>query len=192
MSASNRRLPLQHLAYLEDLHFVKITLRTALQKEGYSRRIARAKPLLSESQKERRLQWAYDYLEWSDRQWSRVIWTDEASIRCGHFGQVYITRQAGEEYTKDCLVARFRKYSACMIWGAISVYGPQKVIIFEKGKVDGERYRTLVLTYHRSLKQYYNLRVIASFNRVLFLCRIMLLSIRHIKQWNYLMRWEYR
>lgn len=79
-----------------------------------------------------------------------------------------------------------------MIWGAISVYGPQKVIIFEKGKVDGERYRTLVLTYHRSLKQYYNLRVIASFNRVLFLCRIMLLSIRHIKQWNYLMRWEYR
>lgn len=145
LSTENRRLPLDRLANLEDLHYDIRTLRRALRQEGYSRRIARAKPLLTEAHKLRRLQWATNHLDWSDRQWSRVIWTDEASIRCGHFGQVYITRTAGEEFEPDCLVARFRKYSACMVWGAISSNGPSQLHIFEKGKIDGARYRTEIL-----------------------------------------------
>jgi transposase len=145
LSTENRRLPLNQLAHLEDLHFDIRTLRKALQREGYSRRIARAKPLLNEIQKEHRLQWAREHLNWSDRQWSRVIWTDEASIRCGHFGQVYVTRAVGEEFEPDCLIARFRKYSACMIWGAISFDGPKQVFIFEKGRIDGAKYRTEIL-----------------------------------------------
>lgn len=86
LSAENRRLPLDQLASLEDLHYDIRTLRKALEKEGYTRRIARAKPLLTKIQKERRLQWAQAHVDWSDRQWSRIIWTDEASIRCGYFG----------------------------------------------------------------------------------------------------------
>ncbi|KXL47203.1 MAG: hypothetical protein FE78DRAFT_132636, partial [Acidomyces sp. 'richmondensis'] len=77
-----------------------------LKKEGYGRRIARRKPLLTEAQKEARLQWANHHVDWSDRQWSRIIWTDEASIRCGYFGQVYVTRKADEEFYKDCLIPR--------------------------------------------------------------------------------------
>jgi transposase len=145
LSTENRRLPLDQLARLEHLHYDIRTLRKALEKEGYSRRIARSKPLLTEKQKERRLQWARDHLNWSDRQWGRVIWTDEASIRCGHFGQVYVTRAIGEEFEPDCLVARFRKYSACMIWGAIASDGPKDIFIFEKGRIDGAKYRDKIL-----------------------------------------------
>lgn len=47
--------------------------------------------------------------------WERVLFTDEASIRCGYFGQVYVTRTANEEFHEDCLAARFRKYSAIII-----------------------------------------------------------------------------
>jgi transposase len=100
---------------------------------------------LNEAQKERRSQWAREYLNWSDRQRSRVVWTDEASIRCGHFGQVYVTRAVGEEFEPDCLITRFRKYFASMIWGAISFDGPKQVFIFEKGRIDGAKYRTEIL-----------------------------------------------
>jgi transposase len=55
LSTENRRLPLNQLAHLKDLHFDIRTLRKALQREGYSRRIVRAKPLLNEIQKEHRL-----------------------------------------------------------------------------------------------------------------------------------------
>jgi transposase len=41
LSTVNRRLPLNQLAHLEDLHFDTRTLRKALRREGYSRRIAR-------------------------------------------------------------------------------------------------------------------------------------------------------
>jgi transposase len=56
LSATNRRLPLQQLASLEGLDYDIRTLRKALKKEGYTRRIARLKPLLTEVHKEQRLQ----------------------------------------------------------------------------------------------------------------------------------------
>lgn len=145
LSTENRRLLLVQLANLEDLHYDIRTLRKALQKEGYSRRIARAKPLLTEKKKEHRLQWVREHLDWSDRQWSRVIWINEASIRCGHFGQVYVTRAVGEKFESDCLIARFRKYLAYMIWGAISFNGPKELFVFDKGRIDGAKYRDNIL-----------------------------------------------
>jgi hypothetical protein len=156
LNATTRRLPLSQLASLEDLNFDFRTIRTALQKEGYSRHRARAKPLLPKEQKERRLQWALDHIAWSDRQWARVIWTDEASFCCRYFGQVYVTRKIGEEFNPDCLVARLRKYSACMIWGAIIALGPKELVVFEKGGVDGHVYRTQILPRLGRVEQVYS------------------------------------
>ena len=143
--AYHRRLKLNDIAILEGLDFNIRTLRKAAAKEGYSRRIARQKPLLTEDQRNARLRWAHEHINWSDRQWTRVLWTDEASIRCGYFGQVYVTRTAAEAFHKDCLIPRFRKYSACMIWGCIALDGPKECVIFEKGSINGEVYRTKIV-----------------------------------------------
>ena len=143
--AQSRRLRLDYLAHFEGIPGHLNTIRTALAKEGYYRRIARAKPWLTPKHMAARLEWCLEHVNWSDRQWLSVLWTDEASFRCGYFGQVYITRQAGEEFHKDCLIARFRKYSACMIWGCISPCGLRKLLIFDKGSIDGERYRQEVV-----------------------------------------------
>jgi len=151
--ASYRRLRLDHIAHLCGLDFDIRTLRKAVLKEGYTRRIARQKPLLTEAQKEARLRWALAHINWSDREWTRVIWTDEGSIRCGYFGQVYVTRQADEEFHPDCLIPRFRKYSACMVWGCISAEGPQDCIIFERGSINGNVYRTKVVPLLNQIAQ---------------------------------------
>lgn len=67
-------------------------------------------------------------------------------MRCGIFGQVYVIRTAGEELYKDCLAARFRKYSACMIWGANSLrQGAIGQWIFDNGKINSQRYVLEVL-----------------------------------------------
>ena len=52
--------------------------------------------------------------------WRNIIWTDESYIRLnGKGGQVWVTRQADEEYHEDCLVPRFYKKNSVMIWGGI-------------------------------------------------------------------------
>jgi len=55
-------------------------------------------------------------------------------------GQVYVTRKQDEALNKDCLVARFRDYSAYMVWGSISQSGPKEFFVFEKGGVNQDVY----------------------------------------------------
>lgn len=145
IDAFHRRLRIDQIGQLEGFNFCIRTLRRALQKEGYSRRPAQRKPFLTERHKAERLQWAQEHVNWSDRQWERVLWTDEASVRCGYWGQVYVTRRQDETFNEDCLIARFRKYSACMIWGSISQSGPKELFIFEQGSVDGMVFRRSIV-----------------------------------------------
>jgi transposase len=143
--AFHRRLRLDQIAFLEGFRYDIRTIQKALWIEGYRRRRARKKPWLTEAHKAARLKWAKEHINWSDRQWTRVLWTDEASIRCGYFGQVYVTRTAEEEFHPDCIIPRFRKYSACMIWGCIASDGPKGCVIFDKGSINGARYRVEIL-----------------------------------------------
>ena len=143
--AFHRRLRFDQLSQLENLEFDIRTLRKALAKEGYKRHLARKKPWLSEAHKEARLQWAQEHLNWSDRQWTSVLWTDEASVRCGYFGQIYVTRTKDEALNKDCLTTRYRKYSACMIWACIGSDGIKSSFVFDKGKVNGDVYRSKIV-----------------------------------------------
>ena len=184
LSTENRRLPLDQLARLKHLHYDIRTLRKALEKEGYSRRIARSKPLLTEKQKERRLQWARDHLNWSDRQWGRVIWTDEASIRCGLFGQVYVTRAIGEEFEPDCLVARFRKYSACMIWELLPLMARSRSLYLRREGLMGLNIE--IRSYHGYLRSRGIMKIGLSLTRSLLSCRTIPLFIRPSRQWPFL------
>lgn len=146
LNYENRRLPLSEIARIEGLHLSERTLRRGLAKERYYRRIARQKPWLTEAHKAARLEWAREHVTWTLDDWSRVLFTDEASIRCGCFGQVYVTRQSHETYHEDCLTTRFRKYSAVMFWGAISLKGGAlDSQVFDGGSIDSARYISEIL-----------------------------------------------
>lgn len=138
--AYHRRLPLEEIAQIEGVDACRRTLISAFRKEGFSRRKARSKPLLTEKQKATRLEFALAYINWTQEQWDRVLWTDEASIKVGWFGQIYITRTVGEEFEEACLVPKFRKYSSCMIWGIISSRRVYDIHIFDAGSINAARY----------------------------------------------------
>lgn len=145
IDATHRRLPFAAIAELESIKVHPQTLTKAFAKEGYLRRKARKKPLLTNKHKAARLAFAKEHIDWDLNQWERVLWTDEASIKCGWFGQVYVTRTVGEELLEDCLTARFRKYSSVMIWAAISLKKAWGMHMFEQGGVNGQRYREEIL-----------------------------------------------
>jgi len=129
----------------EGIQLSSRTLRKAFAREGYHRRHAREKPLLTDKQMEARLAWAYEHVSWTQRQWSNVVWTDEASIKVGGFGEVYVTRKPGEAFINDCLTPKFRGYSACMIWGCITPEGVNRCTVFDAGSINGDTYRTKII-----------------------------------------------
>lgn len=102
-----------------------------------------------------RLKWAKEYASWSDFEWERIIWSDEAYVVAGDkAGQVYVTRRAGEEWDDDCVVEKFKQSSyRVMIWGCImrGKKGPMVVLEYPGGKGGGmnaRRYREQVLETH--------------------------------------------
>ena len=131
-SAYNRRLPLAEVAKLANIKASKRSLRRIFQSEGYNRRIARIKPFLTAQTKEKRLTWATNFADWTEDDFSDVIFSDEAAFNCGELsGTIWVTRKPGEEYAEDCLVPKFQKLTTIMVWGAI--YGNQKstLIVWE-------------------------------------------------------------
>jgi transposase len=107
----HRRKPFEEITFLKGISACKRSLYKAFKKEGYFRRITTEKPLISPTQREARLKWAYEHLEWTPEIWAAVIWTDEASIRTGR-GQVFVTRSTEEKYNIDYCVPKFRGYSS--------------------------------------------------------------------------------
>jgi len=71
-SQKNRRLPLREVAELAGVDASPDVLRTAFATEGYHRRVARARPFLSLQAKEKRLDWAKHYADWTRADWHKV------------------------------------------------------------------------------------------------------------------------
>jgi hypothetical protein len=103
--------------------------------------------LISEANRIKRIVFAEAGVNRSDLEWDRYTWTDEMSVPCGH-GQVFVTRRAGEKFNIDCLVPKFKKYSAGMFWGAISTKLRGPIIPFKRGiKVTAEVYCDYILPH---------------------------------------------
>ena len=70
---TNRRLPLTEIANLAGIKASPTLLRQAFAQEGYHRRVARVRPYLSAEAKEKRVDWAHHYADWTRTDWAKVI-----------------------------------------------------------------------------------------------------------------------
>ena len=71
-SQKNRHLPLREVAELAGVIASADVLRTTFATEGYHRRVARVRPFLSLAAKEKRLDWAQHYADWTRADWHKV------------------------------------------------------------------------------------------------------------------------
>jgi hypothetical protein len=65
LDAAHRRMTYGEIAQLEGIQAGRKALVAAFKRESYHRRAAMAKPLLTQSQKQARLAWAREHLEWT-------------------------------------------------------------------------------------------------------------------------------
>jgi transposase len=117
-SYRQRRKSFQQIAHELGIEASKRTLTEAFDREGYHRRLASEKPLLTAKHMQDRDFWSQLAVNWSQQIWSWIVWSDEASFRCGQ-GKVYVTRKAEEKYLPDCCVPKFKDFSCVMVWACI-------------------------------------------------------------------------
>jgi ketohexokinase/beta-glucosidase len=118
-------------------------IETAFKAEGFARRTALKKPVLTEAHKQARLAWALEHINWTWEQWQWIFWTDETWVNPGKHKKVKVTRRVGEVLHPDCLEPRIRKKIGWMFWGGISgAWGKGPGLFWEKdwGTITSESY----------------------------------------------------
>ncbi|EIE78897.1 hypothetical protein RO3G_03602 [Rhizopus delemar RA 99-880] len=74
------------------------TARRSLRRSGLTSFVKSQKPLLSEVNIRKRLDWALNHVDWTIEDWKRVIWSDETKVnRFGSGGKVYAWKQPNEK-----------------------------------------------------------------------------------------------
>jgi hypothetical protein len=93
-NGKNRRTPWHKIPKILGWTCSVYAIEIAFKKERFGRYSAVRKPKLTSEQAVVRLQWAYDYLHWTEVQW---------------FQKVRVTRKKGENFSKDCVESRVQR-----------------------------------------------------------------------------------
>jgi DDE superfamily endonuclease/Transposase len=122
----------------------KDAIRTALEKRGFHRRVAMAKPLISEKNCKLRLAFALERQYWTVEQWLLYLWTDETWVTDGRHKRTFVTRRPGEEWDENCVVVKLQRKKGWMFWGSFHGITRGPAFFWEKdwGTISGPTYRT--------------------------------------------------
>ena len=148
MVLGDRRKTSKEIASLLNESGVKVgarTIRSRLFNAGLKARIPRKKPLLNIGQRKRRMAWATEHLNWTEEQWSKVIFSDESRICLfGSDGIHYVRRRVGEENLPSCTVPTMKHPQSVMIWGCMSAVKVGRLQVME-GMINAKKYIDEVL-----------------------------------------------
>lgn len=102
---------------------------------GYTGHRQVKKPILSKKQKVRRLNFARKYLNWTSREWSGVLWSDEAifTVTCNRGGHVY-RRPGSDPLDPRYLCGTTKHPDYIMVWGCFTATGVGKLVVLPKNQ----------------------------------------------------------
>ena len=121
----NNRLSLDEIRQnfnSSDKQISAVTIRRNLHQMGIYSRVSVPKPLLTESQREKRLSWCIERQNWSVRQWKTVIWSDESRFTIfQNDGPSHVWRKDGTQYNIENLTPTVKHGGGgVMMWGCFS------------------------------------------------------------------------
>lgn len=102
----------------EDIEVSAETIRRVLRKNGFATRAKRKKPLLSKKHREKRLDFAKKFKDWTVQDWSRVVWSDESKFQIfSSDGREYCWRKQ-EKLLKDAHIKPTVKFGggSVFVW----------------------------------------------------------------------------
>uniref|UniRef100_A0A3B5QR67 Tc1-like transposase DDE domain-containing protein n=1 Tax=Xiphophorus maculatus TaxID=8083 RepID=A0A3B5QR67_XIPMA len=103
-----------------------VTIRRRLTEVNLPARSPRKVPLLRKRHVQKRLQFAKEHIDWPEKKWHNILWTDESKIVLfgsqGH--RQYVRRPANTEFKPQYSLKTIKHGGASiMIWGCFSYYG---------------------------------------------------------------------
>ncbi len=119
------------------------TITRAMEELGLSRHSARIKLPISEECRQHQLAWARFHRNWTPKDWSIVLWTDEIWVTGGRHVRAYVTRRNGKEWEPSCVIERPKKKKGWMFWGSFSAGLKKGPCLFwekEWGTINAESY----------------------------------------------------
>ena len=123
----------------------RATIRRTLNKQGLHGRTPRKKPLLKESHKKARLDFAKKHVRKPLSYWESVLWTDETKLlKFGPTGQRYIWRRKNQaDLAKNVLPTVKHGGGSLMFWGCFSAEGTGELYRI-KGRMNSIVYQDIL------------------------------------------------
>lgn len=89
-----------------------------MKREGFRARIKKRKPLISKTNRFRRIIFARQHVNWSDQDWKRVVWTDETSFeRIRKSGREYYYKECNDNISMNTRPSVQKGGGSSMFWG---------------------------------------------------------------------------
>ena len=110
---------------------------------------------MSDNHKTERLAFSKEHLHWTLEDWSKVIWTDEASFEIQNLShQVYVWKKYHERYQWDCIVPSFKSgRSSIMVWSAITSSTKSYLVLIPSNKCIAKDFVEIV--YELALEHFF-------------------------------------
>lgn len=117
------------------------TVRRRLLSNGLKSCIARRKPLVTPVQQQRRRQWAQTHRNWTQRQWNKVLWSDESSFKIFSAPAAQrVRRRTGEAFRNQCIVPTVKHGGgSVMVWGCMTAAGVGRLTCVD-GTINAAKY----------------------------------------------------
>ena len=124
------------------------TIRRTLNEHDLHGRVSRPSFPFTSSDIRKRLSFANGYSHWTEEDWDKVLWSDEAHIEMGQHGQVWVQRPVGEafnpQYTHKDKTSHPSRVS---IWACFSSYGVGGMEVWENYTMDKKMLRTILIKH---------------------------------------------
>ena len=124
------------------------TIRRNLHELKFFSRIPTSKPLLTDRQRENRLNWCIERKNWSIRKWKSVIWSDESRFTIfKNDGPGRVWRTPGTRFNIENMAPSVKHGGGgLMMWGCLSGKGLSPLVKVE-GKMDRFDYIRILETH---------------------------------------------
>lgn len=117
------------------------TIRRRLVEGGLHGRISRKKPLVTEKQRKKRIQFAKSHASWTANQWKYIVWSDETKInRIGQDGARHVRRPKSQAFRPKYVIPVVKHGGGSInVWGCFSWNGVGPIHRIE-GILTAEKY----------------------------------------------------
>ena len=116
---------------------------------GYRSFKARRKPMLKMKQRQNRIKFCKKYLHWTQEDWKKVLWRDEATFTVSGCGVRRVWRKPGDDPLQTRFTCKTVKHpDSVMVWGCFGYHGVGKLVVLKKNeKMNQNNYLELLCDY---------------------------------------------